>query len=90
LDVLVPDVLPIEIPQEVDALLVHAAHAATKPPVALLIHRKDSPDKALPAQPDPFEWFAKVDSYCDGERWWNDRVEERRELGDFLKRSVRR
>jgi len=26
---------------------------------------------------DPFEWFAKADGYSDGERWWNDRVEER-------------
>ncbi len=129
LDALAPDVLLIEMPQEAEGLLVHAAHEAMKPPVALLIHRTDSPDKAsfypfaeyspewqairwalahqvpircfdlpsahmfalrdeedegLPPRPDPFEWFAKADGYSDGERWWNDRVEERREQGDFF------
>lgn len=29
------------------------------------------------ARPDPFEMFAEADGYSDGERWWNDRVEER-------------
>lgn len=33
---------------------------------------------------DPFEWFAKADGYTDGERWWNDRVEERRDNADFF------
>jgi len=128
LDVLVPDILLIEMPHEAEGLLVHAAHEAMKPPVALLIHRTDSPDKASfypfaeyspewqairwalahgvsircfdlpsahlfalreegneePPQPDPFEWFAKADGYSDGERWWNDRVEERHEQGDFF------
>ena len=129
LDALVPDVLLIEMPQEAEDMLAHAAHEAMKPPVALLIHRTDSPDKAsfypfaeyspewqairwalshsvpircfdlpssymfalreeedegLPPRPDPFEWFAKADGYSDGERWWNDRVEERREQGDFF------
>lgn len=46
LDALVPDVLLIEMPQEAEGLLVHAAHEAMQPPVALLIHRTDSPDKA--------------------------------------------
>ncbi|MEO5716848.1 MAG: DUF5682 family protein [Luteolibacter sp.] len=128
LDALAPDVLLIEMPQEAEPLLVHAAHETMKPPVALLIHRTDSPDKAsfypfaeyspewqailwalahqvpircfdLPSahmfalreesseeltRPDPFEWFAKADGYSDGERWWNDRVEERRGQGDFF------
>lgn len=26
---------------------------------------------------DPLVWLAKADGYSDGERWWNDRVEER-------------
>lgn len=26
---------------------------------------------------DPFAWFAQADGYGDGERWWNDKVEER-------------
>jgi hypothetical protein len=26
---------------------------------------------------DPMFWLAKADGYSDGERWWNDRVEER-------------
>ena len=129
LDVLAPDVLLIEMPQEAESLLVHAANEAMKPPVALLIHRTDLPEKAsfypfaeyspewqairwalahqipircfdllsahmfalreeenepVPSQPDPFEWFAKADGYSDGERWWNDRVEERREQGNFF------
>lgn len=128
LDVLAPDVLLIEMPQEAEGLLMHAADVAMKPPVALLFHRTDSPDKAsfypfaeyspewqailwalehdipircfdLPSahmfalreeehedvpRPDPFEWFAKADGYSDGERWWNDRVEERRGQGEFF------
>jgi len=26
---------------------------------------------------DPLLWLAKADGYSDGERWWNDRIEER-------------
>lgn len=33
---------------------------------------------------DPFEWFARADGYSDGERWWNDRVEERADSGEFF------
>lgn len=33
---------------------------------------------------DPFTWFAKADGYSDGERWWNDRVEERGGSADFF------
>ncbi|RYD22844.1 MAG: hypothetical protein EOP88_06520 [Verrucomicrobiaceae bacterium] len=128
LDTLVPDVLLLEMPQEAEPLLHHAAHEAMSPPVALLFHRTDLPEKAsfypfaeyspewqairwalahgvpircfdLPSahmfalreedddvqrETDPFEWFAKADGYSDGERWWNDRVEERREQGDFF------
>lgn len=36
-------------------------------------------DEESPPRPDAFEWFAKADGYSDGERWWNDRVEERRD-----------
>jgi hypothetical protein len=123
LDSLAPDLILLEMPQEMEPLLVHAAHEAMKPPVALLIHRTDMPEKAAfypfagfspewnairwavgksipircfdlpsahmfalrenedetPPRPDAFEWFAKADGYSDGERWWNDRVEERRD-----------
>jgi hypothetical protein len=33
--------------------------------------------KIPPPRPDPFDVFAEADGYSDGERWWNDRVEER-------------
>lgn len=33
---------------------------------------------------DPFGWFARADGYSDGERWWNDKVEERGSTGDFF------
>jgi hypothetical protein len=33
---------------------------------------------------DPFEWFAKADGYSDGERWWNDRVEERNDSTELF------
>lgn len=34
---------------------------------------------------DPFDAFARADGYSDGERWWNDRVEERdNDTGLFL------
>lgn len=36
------------------------------------------------SDPDPFEWFARADGYTDGERWWNDRVEERRDQQGFF------
>ena len=41
-------------------------------------------DEESPPRPDAFEWFAKADGYSDGERWWNDRVEERRDHKDFF------
>jgi len=128
LDALSPDVILLEMPQEGEPLLVHAAHEAMKPPVAILLHRTDAPEKAAfypfaefspewqairwavakgvpvrcfdlpsthmfalrdedddtPPQPDAFEWFAKADGYSDGERWWNDRVEERQNTQDFF------
>jgi len=126
---LAPDVVLIEMPMELEPLLVHAADAAMKPPVALMVHRTDLPEKSAfypfaeyspewnavrwavgskvplrcfdlpsahmfalresdeesPPRPDAFEWFAKADGYSDGERWWNDRVEERRDDKDFFK-----
>lgn len=33
---------------------------------------------------DPFEYFARADGYTDGERWWNDKVEERGESASFF------
>ncbi len=33
---------------------------------------------------DPFRYFAEVDGYTDGERWWNDRVEERGDSATFF------
>lgn len=132
LEALQPQLLVIEMPQEAEPLLAHAAHEAMKPPVAILLHRTDLPENASfypfaefspewqailwavrngvpircfdlpsahtfalrdgdevdaedpPPQPDPFEWFAKADGYSDGERWWNDRVEERRNQQDFF------
>ncbi|HEY1121720.1 MAG TPA: DUF5682 family protein [Haloferula sp.] len=128
LEALSPDVVLLEMPQEAEPLLAHAAHEAMKPPVAILLHRTDAPEKAsfypfaefspewqavrwavtkgvpvrcfdlpsahmfalrdedddTPPQPDAFEWFAKADGYSDGERWWNDRVEERQNTQDFF------
>jgi hypothetical protein len=36
------------------------------------------------ARGDPLSWLAKADGYSDGERWWNDRVEERAHDGDLF------
>lgn len=36
------------------------------------------------ARHDPLQWLAKADGYSDGERWWNDRVEEREQDGDLF------
>lgn len=33
---------------------------------------------------DPIQWLARADGYTDGERWWNDRVEERHDDADFF------
>lgn len=33
---------------------------------------------------DPFNWFAKADGYSDGERWWNDKIEERGDCDAFF------
>ena len=46
LDALVPDVVLLEMPLEMESLLVHAAHEAMQPPVALLVYRTDLPEKA--------------------------------------------
>lgn len=128
LDSLAPDVVLIEMPMELEPLLAHAADPTMRPPVAMLIHRTDMPEKSsfypfaeyspewnairwaaakgvplrcfdlpsahmfalreleeeIPPRPDAFEWFAKADGYSDGERWWNDRVEERRDHRDMF------
>ncbi len=128
LEALSPDVVVLEMPQDAEAMLIHAADADMKPPVALLMHEVERPERAsfypfaafspewqavrwalakgvpvrcfdLPAahafalrqtaepmapRPDAFEWFARADGYSDGERWWNDRVEERSNDQDFF------
>ena len=33
---------------------------------------------------DPFEYFAQADGYSDGERWWNDKMEERADSASFF------
>ena len=45
---------------------------------------RDEEADETPPRPDAFEWLAKADGYSDGERWWNDRVEERRDHRDFF------
>jgi hypothetical protein len=45
--------------------------------MALRDAEEEAADGAGTARPDPFELFAAADGYSDGERWWNDRVEER-------------
>lgn len=36
------------------------------------------------ARADPLGWLARADGYSDGERWWNDRVEERADHGELF------
>ncbi len=125
---LAPDVILLEMPQELEPLLGHAVHEAMKPPVAMMLYRTDMPvqssfypfaefspewnairwaignkvpircfdlpaahmfalretEDATPPRPDAFDWLAQADGYSDGERWWNDRVEERRDPRDFF------
>jgi hypothetical protein len=125
---LAPDVILLEMPQELEPLLGHAAHESMKPPVAMMLYRTDLPvqssfypfaefspewnairwaignkvpircfdlpaahllalretEDVTPPRPDAFEWLAQADGYSDGERWWNDRVEERRDPKDFF------
>ncbi len=52
-------------------------------PSAHMFALRETEDET-PPRPDAFEWFAKADGYSDGERWWNDRVEERRDHKDFF------
>lgn len=33
---------------------------------------------------DPLAYFAQADGYTDGERWWNDKVEERADSSSFF------
>ncbi|MBK1833514.1 DUF5682 family protein [Roseibacillus ishigakijimensis] len=42
-----------------------------------------SEEESLPRE-DPFNWFARADGYSDGERWWNDKVEERESSSNFF------
>jgi hypothetical protein len=46
--------------------------------------RDEEESGEIPPRPDAFEWLAKADGYSDGERWWNDRVEERRDHRGFF------
>ncbi|MFK8079949.1 MAG: DUF5682 family protein [Granulosicoccus sp.] len=43
-------------------------------------------DESISVTPisDPFELFARADGYSDGERWWNDKVEERDDSATFF------
>lgn len=128
LDALRPEVVVIELPQEAEPMLAHVADEGFEPPVAILFHQADEPERAsyypfaefspewqalrwaaanrvpvrcfdLPIahslaledeeketapRPDPFDALAEADGYTDGERWWNDRVEERRDDRDFF------
>lgn len=52
-------------------------------PSAHMFALRETEDES-PPRPDAFEWLAKADGYSDGERWWNDRVEERRDHKDFF------
>jgi len=51
-----------------------------------LRYEADSDDKPMPAehQGDPFEYFARADGYSDGEKWWNDQIEERSSSPEFF------
>ena len=64
-------ILPFDLP---------AAHS-----FALRNQESDNPEE--PSEPpleDPFQLFAQADGYTDGERWWNDKVEERNNSQDFF------
>lgn len=41
------------------------------------LREEQEPASGIAPAPDPFELFAAADGFSDGERWWNDRVEER-------------
>lgn len=53
-----------------------------------LAHSSDTlpPPSSIPRSftHDPILQLAKADGYSDGERWWNDRVEEREDDADFF------
>ena len=50
------------------------------------IHKEESSTAGFSIEPmgDPFEYFAQADGYSDGERWWNDKVEERTDSASFF------
>lgn len=152
-----PDIILVEAPSEMDALLADVANPGMKPPIAALLYQTDDPQSSsfypfarfspewqalqwahqheckvrcfdLPAanyfaldaadreaekpaddtenpleddKPsggqektevplaqaplgDPFEYFARADGYTDGERWWNDKMEERSDSASFF------
>jgi len=41
-------------------------------------------DPASDPVTDPLAYFAQADGYTDGERWWNDKVEERADSASFF------
>lgn len=45
---------------------------------------EDEGSLEFPISPDPFAHFAQADGYSDGERWWNDTLEERQSSPDFF------
>ncbi len=60
-----------------------AAVAANAPDSEVEPERVPEPEPDS-ARHDPLHWLAKADGYSDGERWWNDRVEERAHDGDLF------
>lgn len=53
------------------------ASAPASPPSEESPAPEDVPVPEDEIRGDPLVWLAKADGYSDGERWWNDRVEER-------------
>jgi len=45
---------------------------------------EDAPAREQQERHDPLDWLARADGYTDGERWWNDRIEERGDDSDVF------
>ena len=69
-----------------DAAKEAEAEAAVKADTSAAGDEAKEADEPGPdaARHDPLQWLARADGYSDGERWWNDRVEERAQDGDLF------
>ncbi|ASJ76177.1 DUF5682 family protein [Granulosicoccus antarcticus] len=60
------------------------AFAAEEAGAASAANTDSTADMRVDPTGDPLGYFARADGYADGERWWNDKLEERSDSASFF------